>query len=72
MLNLLLQTEVPERVGEVLDAAKEDPVLAGILLAIGVATLAIFLWGLVKQVFKAAIFGGVASAIVWFWYFDVR
>jgi hypothetical protein len=72
MLWFILQTEVPEQVGEVIDAAKEDPVLAGILVAVGFATLGIFFWGLVKQLFKAAFFAGSASAGVWFWYFNIR
>ena len=72
MLRFLLQTEVPPQVGEVIDAAKEDPVLAGVLVAVGLATLGVFFWGLVKQLFKAALFGGLASAGVWLWYFNIR
>jgi hypothetical protein len=72
MLRFIFQTEVPEQVGEVIDAAKDDPVLAGILVAVGLATLGIFFWGLVKQVFKAAFFAGLASAGVWYWYFNIR
>ncbi len=74
MLSLLLQTEelVPEQVGEVIEAAKADPVLAGALIAVGVATLGLFVWGLTKQVFKAALFAGLASAGVWYWYFNIR
>lgn len=74
MLRLFLQTDdlVPEQVGEVIDAAKTDPVLAGALIVIGVATLALFVWGLTKQVFKAALFAGLASAGVWYWYFNIR
>ena len=72
MLSFIFQTEVPEQVVEVIDAAKEDPVLAGILVAVGLATLGIFFWGLVKQLFKAAFFAGLASAGVWYWYFNIR
>lgn len=72
MFRILAQTEVPERVGDVIEAAKADPVLAGVLISAGLATLGIFFWGIVKQFFKAALFAGLASAGIWFWYFNIR
>lgn len=69
MLNFLWQTE---RVGDVIEAAKADPALAGALIAAGVATLFLFFWGLFKQVFKTALFAGLASAGIWYWYFNVK
>lgn len=69
MLSHLLQTE---KVGDVFDAAKADPVLAGALIVAGLATLVVFLWGLTRQLFKAALFAGLASAGIWFWYFKVK
>lgn len=72
MLRTLFQTEIPDQVGQVIDAAKADPVLAGALIAAGLATLGIFFWGIVKQAFKAAIFAGLASAGIWYWYFNIR
>ena len=74
MLPSFLQTDdlVPEQIGDVVEAAKADPVLAGALIVVGVATMALFVWGMTKQVFKAAIFAGLASAGVWYWYFNVR
>ncbi len=74
MLWILLQTDdlVPEQVGEVIDAAKADPALAGALIAVGLATLGIFLWGMTRQVFKAALFAGLTSAGVWYWYFNIK
>jgi len=72
MLRLFFQTEVPEQVGEVIEAAKADPVLAGVLISIGLATLGIFFWGVTKQAFKAALFAGLASAGVWYWYFNLK
>jgi len=74
MLHFLFQTDdvVPDQVGEVIDAAKTDPVLAAALIAAGVATLALFVWGLSKQLFKAALFAGAASAGVWYWYFNIK
>ena len=35
-------------------------------------TAAVFVWGIMKQAIKAAIFGGVLSVAAWFWYFNVR
>ena len=42
------------------------------LIVVGVLTLGLFIWGVVKQVFKAALFGGLASAATWYWYFNIR
>lgn len=69
MLRELLQTEIPD---QVIDAAKDDPVLAGVLLAAGLATLGIFFWGMIKQFFKAAFFAGLATVGIWYWYFNIR
>ncbi len=74
MLRILSQTDglVPDQVDEVIEAAKADPVLAGALIAAGVATLMIFVWGLTKQLFKAALFAGFSSAGIWYWYFNIK
>jgi hypothetical protein len=68
----LVPEDVRERADELIDTVKADPTLLAILLAVGVATLALFVWGVTKQVFRAAIFAGLASAGVWYWYFNVR
>jgi hypothetical protein len=62
----------PEQVQETVETIKANPVLAAVLIGIGVLTLGIFLWGIVKQAFKAAIVGGLLSAGAWFWYFNIR
>lgn len=54
------------------ETVKANPVLAAILIGIGVITLAIFFWGIAKQAFKAAFIGAVLSAGAWFWYFNIR
>jgi hypothetical protein len=63
---------IPERAEEIVDTVKANPVLASVLIGVGVLTLAVFVWGMMKQVVKAAIFGGVLSAVAWFWYFNIR
>ncbi len=68
----LVPEDVRERADEIIETVKADPTLLAILVAIGVATLALFVWGLTKQVFRAAIFAGLASAGVWYWYFNIR
>ena len=68
----LVPEDVRERADELIDTVKADPTLLAILLAVGVATLALFVWGVTKQVFRAAIFAGLASVGVWYWYFNVR
>jgi hypothetical protein len=78
MLRLLMQTEelipedVRERADEIIDTVKADPTLLAILVVVGILTLGIFLWGITKQVFKAALFAGLASAGIWYWYFNIR
>lgn len=68
----LVPEDLRERADEIIETVKADPTLLAILIGVGVLTAAVFVWGLMRQVFKAAIFGGLASAAVWFWYFNVR
>lgn len=63
---------IPENAGEIVDRVKADPVLAAFLIGVGLLTAAIFVWGIMKQAIKAAIFAGLASVGVWYWYFNVR
>lgn len=72
MLFAQVQVTIPERAEEIVNQVKENPTLAAILLGVGLLTLAVFVWGMLKQVIKAAVFGGILSAIAWFWYFNVR
>ena len=64
--------DLRERAGQIADDVRANPVLLGILIVIGVVTALIFLWGIFKQVVKAAIIGGAASAAAWYWYFNIR
>ena len=64
--------DVRDRVGEIAETVEADPVLAAILIGVGVVTALIFFWGVVKQAFKAAIVGAILSAGAWYWYFDIR
>ena len=61
-----------ETVNQIVEAAKADPVLLAVLIGVGIITLAIFFWGMAKQVFKAAIVAGLLSAGVWYWYFNIH
>ena len=61
-----------ERGEELIEAAKADPVLAGVLIGVGVLTALIFVVGLGKQAFKAALVGAILSAGTWYWYFNIR
>jgi hypothetical protein len=78
MLQLLLQADelipddVRDRADEIIETVKADPTLLAILIGIGVLTAGLFVWGIVRQFFKAALFAGLASAGVWYWYFNVR
>ena len=67
-----LTDQVGEQVGVLVEQAKADPALLAILIAVGVITAIVFLWGVIKQVFKAALVAGVLSAGAWYWYFNIR
>ena len=78
MLSLLLQADelIPEdvrdRADEIIETVKADPALLAILIGVGVLTIGIFIWGVMRQAFKAALFAGLASAGVWYWYFNIK
>jgi hypothetical protein len=61
-----------ETVTQIVEAAKADPALLAVLIGVGVITAGVFVWGIAKQVFKAALVAGLLSAAVWFWYFNIR
>lgn len=63
---------IPERAEEIVEQVKANPVLASILIGVGILTAGVFVWGMLKQVIKAAVFGGILSAAAWFWYFNIR
>ena len=63
---------IPENAGEIVDTVKANPVLLAMLIGVGVITAFVFLWGIMKQGIKAAIFGGVLSVGAWYWYFNIR
>ena len=64
--------DIRERGTEIVDTVKANPTLLTVLVVVGILTALLFVWGVVKQIFKAALFGGLASAAVWYWYFNVR
>lgn len=74
MLHLLqtLPDEVVDRADEIVDTVKANPVLLVVLAVIGVITALIFLFGVARQAFKAALVGGLLSAGAWYWYFSIR
>lgn len=67
-----LPGDVVERADEIVDTVKANPALLAALVVIGVITAAVFLFGVVRQAFKAALFGGLLSAGAWYWYFSIR
>jgi len=74
MLHLFqtLPGEVVERADEIVDTVKANPALLAVLAVVGVVTAVVFLFGVVRQAFKAAMFGGLLSAGAWYWYFTIR
>jgi transposase len=74
MLQVLAQLpgDLPDKANQIVDQVKANPVLLAMLIGVGVITAVIFLWGITKQVFKAAIVAGVLSVGAWYWYFNIR
>jgi len=67
-----IPTDLRDRADEVIDEVQANPALLAVLIAVGVVSGLIFLWGVVKQFFKAALFAALASAGAWYWYFNIR
>jgi membrane associated rhomboid family serine protease len=77
MRYLLYQTgelidQLPEEIQQGIETVKADPVLMWILIGVGVLTALIFVVGIIKHAFKAAVFGAVLSVAAWIWYFNIR
>jgi hypothetical protein len=75
MLALLYQIaqNVPEEVQEtardIAQRFRDDPAFMWTLVAIGVITAGVFIWGVVKQTFKAAIVAALLCVGAWTWFF---
>jgi hypothetical protein len=68
-------TEITDRLpdaDQIVGEVQANPALLAILVIVGLLTGMLFLWGIVKQAVKAAVFAGLASAGVWYWYFNIR
>jgi hypothetical protein len=74
MLTLMYRVQMPEDLNERIEQGRrtisDNPVLAAVLIGVGVITALVFFFGIFKQAFKAAIFGAVLSAAAWIWYFN--
>jgi hypothetical protein len=64
--------DLRDRADEIVSEVQANPTLMAVLVVVGVLTALLFVWGVVKQAFKAALFAGLASAGVWYWYFNIR
>lgn len=69
---LQIPITIPENAEEIVDTVKANPVLAAVLIGVGLLTAFVFVWGIMKQAMKAAVFGGLLSAAAWYWYFNIR
>ena len=61
--------EVQETARDIAQRFREDPAFMWTLVAIGVITAIVFIWGMFKQTFKAAIVGALLCAGAWYWFF---
>jgi hypothetical protein len=64
--------ELRDRADEIIGEVQANPALLAILIGVGVLSALLFVWGVVKQFFKAAFFAALASAGAWYWYFNIR
>ena len=72
---LLAQTvpdDLREKGAEIVADVQANPALLAILVVIGVVSALIFVFGVAKQLFKAALFAGIASVGAWYWFFNIR
>ncbi len=66
----LPQTVVDRLPEGLLASTGGDPALLAVLAIVGGLAVLIFVWGVVKSAFKAALFAGVVGAAAWFWFFN--
>jgi hypothetical protein len=64
--------DLRDRADEIVDEVQANPALLAALVGVGVVAALIFVWGVVRQFFKAAFFAALASAGAWYWYFNIR
>ena len=68
----LAQVQIPEEVQQGIDTVKANPVLMWTLIGVGIFTALVFVFGIIKQAFKAALLGAILSVGAWIWYFNIR
>ncbi len=80
-MNLLAQTgelvdrlpdQVKDKAGDIVEQVKANPVLMWILVGVGALAALVFVIGIIKHAFKAALLAGLLSVGAWYWYFNIR
>ncbi len=67
-----LPGEVKEKAEQVLEQVRANPTLMWILVGVGALTALVFVIGVIKHAFKAAILAALLSVGAWYWYFNIR
>jgi hypothetical protein len=60
------------RAGEITEQVRANPELQRLLIGAGIATAAIFVFGIFRHAVRAAVIGGILCVAVWLWYFNIR
>lgn len=68
----LAQVQIPEEVQQGIETVKANPALMWTLIGVGIFTALVFVFGIIKQAFKAALLGAILSVGAWIWYFNIR
>ena len=63
---------LPEQGEEIIQQINSNPQLKWTLIGIGAFCALVFVFGIIKHAFKAAILFAVLSVAAWIWYFNIR
>jgi len=64
--------DLQERADEIVEQVKANPTLMWTLVGVGAFTALVFVLGIIKHAFKAALLGAILSVAAWVWYFNIR
>ncbi len=64
--------DIQEHVDEARDLVNSNPQLKWTLIGIGAFCALVFVFGIIKHAFKAAVLFAILSVAAWIWYFNIR
>ena len=63
---------IQDQADEIVEKVKANPTLLKILIGVGAFCALVFVFGIIKHAFKAAVLFAVLSVAAWIWYFNIR